>query len=65
MPFKQPSNSASRANIYASDTQDRTILRTVMVKIHIVNAHHFPAVDVNHLLIEQIATKQKESFRAI
>jgi hypothetical protein len=35
------------------------------VKIHVVDAHNFAAVDVNHLLIEEIATEQQQAFGAI
>src|SRR5208282_901953 len=54
-----------RAHIHAADSQDRTILGAVVVKIHVVHAHHFAAVHVNHLLIEKISTEQQQSFGAI
>src|SRR5271170_7881675 len=56
--FQEPTNRASRTNVYASDTQDRAILRAVVMKIYIVDAHNLAAVHVNHLLVEQIPAEQ-------
>ncbi len=35
------------------------------MKIHVIHAHNFAAVHVNHLLIQQIAAEQQQSFGAI
>jgi hypothetical protein len=40
-------------------------LRDVVIKIDVVHAHNLAAVDVNHLLIEQIAAEQQQSFGAV
>jgi hypothetical protein len=60
--FEQAANRAPGANIHSPDLQDRTILRTIVVKIDVVHAHDLAAVHVNHLLIEQVAAEQQQPF---
>jgi len=36
-----------------------------MMKIDVVDAHDLAAVDVNHLLIEQIAAEQQQAFGTV
>ena len=36
-----------------------------LVEIDVVHADHFAAMDVDHLLVEQIALKQEQSFIAV
>jgi hypothetical protein len=57
--FEEPPDSATRTDIHAADSQDRTILGAVMMEIDVIDAHHLAAVNVNHLLVQQVAAEQQ------
>ena len=53
------------------DAQDRVgvvgsfVFVSVDLEIDIVDAHHFSSVDVDDLLVEQVALQEKEAFGAV
>ena len=63
--LQQPPNRAARANVHSSNLQLRTAKGGVLMKIDVIDAHNFAAINVNHLLIEQVAAKEQQAFRAV
>jgi hypothetical protein len=49
----------------AEDGDGSFVFLRINLQIDIVHADDFAAVDVNHLLIQQVALQQEQSFRAI
>src|SRR3979409_1547406 len=53
--LEQTANGATRAHVHALDFQGEVVLHGLQIKINIVDADYFAAVDVDDLLVEEIA----------
>ena len=63
--LQEPANCSSRADIHRADFQYRPVLHKFLVQIDIIDPHHLAAEDIDHLLVEQVASEQQPAFRSI
>ena len=59
--FRQPPDGAARANVDGDDVERDVAVDRRRIDLHVVDAHDLAAVDVDDLLVEEVALEQEEA----
>src|SRR5258707_4693795 len=57
--LEQAPNGTARTYVHSLDFEYQTILCIFLIKIDVVDAHHFASMNIDHLLVEQISAQEK------
>ena len=62
--FQQPADGAARAHIHRAKLENDVLVANLLVDVDVVDPHDFAAVNVDDLLVEQVALQQEHAFAA-
>ena len=62
--LQQAPDRAARAHVHRANLEDDVVVAKFLVDVDVVDPHHLAAVDVDDLLVEQVALQQQHALAA-
>ncbi len=62
--LQQATDGAARAHVHGANLERNAAVTGVLVNINIIDPHNLPAVNINNLLVEQVAGQQQHALAA-
>ena len=62
--FEKAADGAARADVHGGELDGKLVVAEVLVKVNVVDADDFAAVDINDLLVEEITLQQQQTLGA-
>ena len=62
--FQQPADRSARAHVDRAKLEHNVVMAKLLVDVNVIDPHNLAPVDVNDLLVEQVALQQQHAFPA-
>src|ERR1019366_215619 len=62
--LQQPAHRSPRAHVHRANLEHNVVVPSLLVDVNVIDPHNLASVDVDDLLIEQVALQQEHAFTA-